>query len=711
MSGIRRIYPSKGSGSARIPAVMAGPLRESDPAAVSDYALVGRIGGGGQGVVYLAREPGGALVAVKILNVTTDIPGVRATFLKEVAASQRVPRFCTAQILDAGISDHRPYIVSEFIDGQSLEAMVSDRGPCSGVALDRVAVATATALGAIHSAGVIHRDFKPSNVIMGTQGPVVIDFGVAAVPGMTTTRVSGEILAGTPAFMAPEYLSAQAITPAADMWAWAVTIIYAATGTLPFPGRGPALAYQIVHAEPEIGDLPDPLRSLVAACLSKDPAGRHSAHEVVQALAGPGVIASGPLAASPASTVPVTQDMPGNPWGRSLPGPTRRRVLTAGLVCAAGAGLGGGLAWDIDGHRTPTARPGRSQSHQPGTRHGPGTLLWQAPMAAIPPAPPLLGAPGPPGALMTSAGVVCVMGKHQVQAFRASNGHPLWTFELPARNLSMMTTTSDAVYIATQSQNFPAPPAPAPPYVLYALRLAVGSTIWQVNGQGELALNEMAVSSGLIYFVIEHQSVISLRACSISNGVEQWRIPLAAGNVIEYLATNDDAVYFTTQDPSSPGFILEARHANSGSPFWSSPIQSGLQQITTGRSTISAAGGSLFVWSSDGTLRWKSEADYAYGPVALSGDVVAAVTNSSELVGLRGSNGKKIWGTPANSQVSPVADGHLIYAGKPGGGLLALNSADAKLEWHSPINFSEGPVVGQNAIYVSDGSKLYALRK
>ncbi len=270
------------------------PLRDTDPREVGVYRLLGRLGEGGQGVVFLAVSPAGSRAAVKLLPPTTD-PQVRSRFLKEVAAAQRVARFCTAQVLDAGIFERRPFIVSEYVSGLSLVEVVQQLGPRSGAALERIAVATLTALGAVHAVGMVHRDFKPGNVLLGPDGPVVIDFGLAAVPGMTTTGLSGQAV-GTPAFMAPEQLAGVRVTAAADMWSWAVTIAFAGTGELPFKGESlTATAYAILHSEPAVGQLPEPLGSLVHRCLSRDPAIRPSARGALSELVAAGARLMGPL--------------------------------------------------------------------------------------------------------------------------------------------------------------------------------------------------------------------------------------------------------------------------------------------------------------------------------------------------------------------------------------------------------------------------------
>jgi hypothetical protein len=269
-------------------------LRDTDPREVGGYRLLGRLGEGGQGVVFLAAGPSGSRTAVKLLPPTTD-PQVRSRFLKEVAAAQRVARFCTAQVLDAGIFERRPFIVSEYVSGPSLVEVVEQFGPRTGATLERIAVATLTALGVVHAAGMVHRDFKPANVLLGPDGPVLIDFGLAAVPGMTTMGPSGQVAIGTPAFMAPEQLAAERVTSAADMWSWAVTMVFAGTGELPFKGESlTATAFAILHSEPNVGRLPEPLGSLVHRCLSKDPAVRPPARGALSELVAAGASLVGP---------------------------------------------------------------------------------------------------------------------------------------------------------------------------------------------------------------------------------------------------------------------------------------------------------------------------------------------------------------------------------------------------------------------------------
>ncbi|MGC4805867.1 protein kinase domain-containing protein [Micromonospora sp. DT233] len=262
------------------------PLGPRDPVRAGPYELLGRLGAGGQGVVYLGRDEQGTAVAVKMINVDLHHhPRAKAQFAKEIAAARRVAAFCTAQILAADVDSDPPYVVSEYIEGLTLQQHVREQGPITGNALHRLAVGTATALAAIHQSDVVHCDLKPDNVVLGADGPRVIDFGIARALDVTET-VTSRIM-GTAPYMAPERFRDEEVGPASDVFAWAATIAFAAAGRPPF-GTGTIVAVmnRVLHDPPELAGLSGPLAELVAHCLAKDHRARPPAEQVLLRLLG-----------------------------------------------------------------------------------------------------------------------------------------------------------------------------------------------------------------------------------------------------------------------------------------------------------------------------------------------------------------------------------------------------------------------------------------
>ncbi|MEV6636305.1 serine/threonine-protein kinase [Actinoplanes sp. NPDC051470] len=268
---------------------MTDPLRPGDPAELGGYRLLGRLGQGGMGAVYLGQGADGRLVAVKVIRPEyASDPEFRGRFRSEVNRARQVPHFCTAEVLDADPDHPTPYLVVEYVDGPSLAKVIADQGPLTAGNLHSVAVGVATALAAIHAAGVIHRDLKPANVLFALGTPKVIDFGIARAFEVTSQHTRTDQMVGTVAYMAPERFDTDHRTPvgpAADVFAWGAVVTYAGIGRTPFQADSPAAtAARILTQPPELTGLPASLQPVVARTLAKDPRERPSAHELLDLL-------------------------------------------------------------------------------------------------------------------------------------------------------------------------------------------------------------------------------------------------------------------------------------------------------------------------------------------------------------------------------------------------------------------------------------------
>ena len=265
-----------------------GPLLPSDPRTLGGRRLLARIGEGGMGTVYLGEDRSGRQVAVKVIHPELAMDAAfRTRFSGEADLAGRVASFCTAKVLDHGEDDGRPYLVSEYIGGMTLERRIAGEGPLPAADLHGVAVGVATALAAIHSAGLVHRDLKPANVMLTLSGCRVIDFGIARGQDSTSTLTGTGTTLGTPGWMPPEVLAGRAATTAADIFAWGCLVVRAGTGRLPFDseGRPPAeAALRVMNDEPDLTGLPEPLAASVRSALAKDPGDRPTAAELMLAL-------------------------------------------------------------------------------------------------------------------------------------------------------------------------------------------------------------------------------------------------------------------------------------------------------------------------------------------------------------------------------------------------------------------------------------------
>ncbi|WP_051468181.1 protein kinase domain-containing protein [Actinomadura oligospora] len=302
---------------------MAGrPLGPDDPVRVGAYRIESKIGEGGMGAVYLGRADGdGRRVAVKVVRPElAGDPAFLARFHDEAVNAERVASFCTAQVHEHGRDLGLAYLVTEYIEGPSLEQHMRQRGPLSPGMLHGVAVGVAAALVAIHSAGLVHRDLKPSNVLLSLTGPRVIDFGIARALDVAVSHTRTGQVVGTPGYIAPEQVSGQQMTPAVDVFAWGCLVAYAASGQNPFgSGSFEIMIARSLHAEPDLSALTtEPLAGLVRRALAKDPKSRPSAQDLLLGLVGGASEAAVSTTLNQAWDEPLPQPLP-QPPPRPLP--------------------------------------------------------------------------------------------------------------------------------------------------------------------------------------------------------------------------------------------------------------------------------------------------------------------------------------------------------------------------------------------------------
>ncbi|MFF3227397.1 protein kinase [Nocardia suismassiliense] len=268
------------------------PLGADDPTRIGDYRLLGVLGAGGMGRVYLGRNAGGRTVAVKVIR--PDLVGdneFRVRFRREVTAARRVGGRFTAQVLDADVDANPPWLATGYVAGFSLTEAVEEYGSFTESSVLVLAHGLAEALVAVHAAGLVHRDLKPSNVLLALDGPKVIDFGIARAIEDSQLTTTGKVI-GSPGFMCPEQVTGSPVGPASDVFALGGVLVFAATGHGPFGvGEMVQMLWRVVYEEPELDGVPDRLRPLIRACLTKDPAARPTPERIIadlQALGIPG---------------------------------------------------------------------------------------------------------------------------------------------------------------------------------------------------------------------------------------------------------------------------------------------------------------------------------------------------------------------------------------------------------------------------------------
>ncbi|MFD9353651.1 serine/threonine-protein kinase [Streptomyces sp. NPDC060031] len=379
-------------------------LRDTDPAHIGAQALLARLGAGGMGQVYLGRSPGGRLVAVKVIrDEITGHPEALARFRREAETVRAVRSAYTANLIDASLEAPPYWIATEYVAGPTLSHAVAERGALPTDTCRRLFAALAEGLASVHAYGVTHRDLKPQNVILGAQGPQLIDFGIARGVGDTALTQDGQA-PGTPGYTAPEVLLGAEAGAAADVFALGATLAYAATGRPPFgTGAAATVSYRAVHEPIDVSGVEPGLAALIGACVAKDPAQRPDPAEVIRRCGVRDALLDDPVYAGLGvlgEAVPVHEmrtQGPGMPYGYTPtqhaagaagPAPRQRRRALWVAAAVALAVVGAVAVWKLPLGGKGGEDP-RTGAQSPGAGGPSGTPAAQSPAAQSPAGPPV----------------------------------------------------------------------------------------------------------------------------------------------------------------------------------------------------------------------------------------------------------------------------------------------------------------------------------
>jgi outer membrane protein assembly factor BamB len=648
------------------------PLSAFDPTTIASYRLLGVLGSGGMGRVYLAQSRSGRPVAIKVIRADlVDDPASRRRFAREVAAARTISPLFTAAVVDADTEAESPWLATTYIDGPSLEQWVDHNGALGPRPVLTLAAGLAEALASFHRAGLVHRDLKPSNVLLSDTGPHVIDFGLVLSPH--GTRISMGRPVGTPSYMAPECIHGAEAGPPADIFSLGATLVFATTGhSLVESEAVYAQIMQITQGRFELSEVPAELRPLVARCLSLEPTHRPTAGELVSVLAADGIPAPEPGWYQAVSTTPIGMvlDLPPPPAQ-----PSRRRLLVAGAVAGV-AVLGGVGAWfgtrGRDGTRDPVA----------GATAPPGTVLWQAKSGARP-----AGAAGAARIIPDPTGRVVAVNASEIYAQTAA-GRRLWTRALPAQFVDAHAW-QDAVLVAATSR-------------LWLLDAASGEQRFAVDVAGGI---RGVVPSGEHAFL----AVASAAAAVDGQGRTRWRQP--AGSPLAA-----DSRWLLTHDRADDTVQVGLHDAGSGTRRWTVkyPVTTRPKGGPPGRDGGPPSGGPPGGGggSSGGPVGGGPPGDPRGGPPgdprgyddawaraeAMIGAELVVVRDGQEVRALRLSDGGTAWQKPWPTPIAAITvAGDLLLVGADQ--LYALRLATGEQVWRSPLS-------GARTAVTADGQAL-----
>ncbi|WP_327244918.1 outer membrane protein assembly factor BamB family protein [Streptomyces sp. NBC_01320] len=663
---------------------MVEQLTQHDPRRIGPFEVLGRLGAGGMGLVYLARSASGRRVAIK--TVRTELAEdqlFRVRFTREVEAARAVSGFYTAAVVEADPRAAVPWLATAYVPAPSLEEIVNECGPMPTQAVRWLAAGIAEALQSIHGAGLVHRDLKPSNVLVVEDGPRVIDFGIAS--GVSNTRLTmTNVAVGTPAYMSPEQArDSRSVTGASDVFSLGSTLVFAATGHAPFHGANPVeTVFMLLREGPDVEGLPDDLRPLIESCMQMD-AGLRPSPADLQAQLAPHLFASGSDDSGTASA-----------W---LP-----MSATAMIEQRRGGGRTAAPA-------APAPAPAPPQPQQP-PRGADWESAWRsgADLRSPSPAPaPVRAAESDGGGPVRLPGAKVPIGPGpravDVRAMAGAEAGPATGWVRPPAGLSGAAPATAPLPAPAHAPDAP----PAEPDRWRPWRFRMSNDVWGTP----------VVAGDLLYV-----TSFEVHALDVGNGRRQFKTRDVAWSM-----TLDGGRIHGSDGPS-----LYALDALTGAERWRLQTDAWVYSLKADRGTVvtGTRGGGVQAWEgSTGEKLWETggvQTDFETaeaGPAIHDGTVY--LWQDARLRAVDARTGIERWSYPIGDaascggvpvRVTAAADGYVYVAA--GTRVLAVDIASGLVRWHfespavflSPPAFAPGPAVTGGGVYLADYlGTVYAL--